>query len=176
VLGWYEATSKEQAISQSRALLRFSGAGHTAAIHSSNPQTIMDYASNVEAYRIVVNAPCSQGASGMNTNLAPTMTVGTGYFGRSSIGENVGPMHLVHWTSLAYNENIGLKLEDFSQTKLNFSGPLPEAPSDGVPRQSGSASHAKPDNIHPVSREQSDALRDDIRRIIAEELRSFLKD
>lgn len=176
VLGWYEATSKDQAISQARALLRFSGAGHTAAIHSSNPQTIMDYASSVEAYRIVVNAPCSQGASGIGSNLAPTMTVGTGYFGRSSVGENVGPMHLVHWTSLAYNENLGIGLEDFSQARLSLAGPLPEAPSDGVSRHFEGGARAKVSKFRSVSPEQSDDFRDDIRRMIAEELRSFLKD
>ena len=32
------------------------------------------------------------------------MTIGTGYFGRSSVGENIGPQHLVNWTRIAYNK------------------------------------------------------------------------
>ena len=30
------------------------------------------------------------------------MTVGTGFFGRSSLTENLQPQHLVQWTRLAY--------------------------------------------------------------------------
>jgi len=29
------------------------------------------------------------GSAGLDTNLAPTMTIGTGFFGRSSLGENL---------------------------------------------------------------------------------------
>ena len=52
--------------------------------------------------RVAVNAGCSTGAAGFDTFLAPTMTIGTGYFGRSSVGENIGPQHLVQWTKVAY--------------------------------------------------------------------------
>ena len=55
-----------------RAVLRLSGAGHSAAIHCIDPQTILDFAARVEAYRVVVNAPCSQGAAGFGTDLAPS--------------------------------------------------------------------------------------------------------
>ena len=72
---------------------------------STDEKTIIDFSSRVETYRVVVNSPSSQGCSGFATNLAPTMTVGTGFFGRSSIGENIGPQHLVHWTKIAYNAN-----------------------------------------------------------------------
>ena len=41
--------------------------------------------------RIAVNVGNSTGAAGFDTFLAPSMTVGTGFFGRSSVGENVGP-------------------------------------------------------------------------------------
>lgn len=174
VLAWFEARGSAQAIAQSRALLRLSGAGHSAAIHSSDPQMVLDYASSIECYRVVVNAPCSQGAAGIGTNLAPTYTVGTGYFGRSSVGENIGPEHLVHWTKIAYHAEATQEMNDFARTHLALSGPLAAAPADGVP---GMAAPPRPAaGLRPVSAGERDALREEIRRIIAEELRAALRE
>ena len=41
------------------------------------------YGAAVRVLRISVNAPGSTGSAGLDTNLAPTMTIGTGFFGRS---------------------------------------------------------------------------------------------
>jgi acyl-CoA reductase-like NAD-dependent aldehyde dehydrogenase len=172
VLGLYEARSMDQALRQARALLRFAGAGHSAAIHSNDDQAIMDYAAAVEVYRIVVNAPCSQGAAGFATNLAPTFTIGTGFFGRSSVGENVGPNHLVNWTRIAWHKDISRTGTAIGSAHLRHAGPLPKAPADGVPGQGrptrtpASSGSAAPDR---------DALREQIRAIIAEELRNVMK-
>lgn len=177
VLGFYVAPGKPQALAMARALLRFSGAGHSAAIHSRDPQTIIDYAAAVEAYRIVVNAPCSQGAAGLGTNLAPTFTIGTGYFGRSSIGENIGPQHLVHWSRVAFNNGEGDLAQTLARARPRYGGPLPEAPSDGVPGKSAAAlaqSHGS-FGAGASSEPGYHQLKEEIRRIIAEELRQALK-
>ncbi len=175
VLGYYVATSVTQAITQARALLRYTGAGHSAAIHSNDNQTIMDYAAGVEVYRVIVNAPCSQGAAGFATNLAPTFTIGTGYFGRSSVGENVGPQHLVNWTRIAWNSQASGNINDFQTARLNHRGKLPKAPADGVPGQSRVRREVS-DNSPRTPARTDPELREEIRRIIAEELRSALKD
>ena len=181
VLGFYVAASTSQAIKQARALLRHTGAGHSAAIHSGDNQTIMDYAASVEAYRVIVNAPCSQGAAGFATNLAPAFTIGTGYFGRSSVGENVGPQHLVNWTRIAFHKDAAAGLAaDGQMATLHHRGALPKAPADGVPGQSraGTGARVAPAGA-PVARgaaSSDQALREEIRRIIAEELRSAFKD
>lgn len=164
VLGFYTASSVQQAIPQARALLRFSGAGHSAAIHSNDTRTIMAFSAAVESYRIVVNAPCSQGASGFDTNLAPTFTVGTGFFGRSSIGENIGPQHLVNWTRIAWHKDEAGGLAELDVNALSLPGPLRKAPSDGVPGES-----------RPPRDPAAGDLREQIRKIIAEELRAVLK-
>ncbi len=175
VLGYYVATSISQAITQARALLRYTGAGHSAAIHSNDNQTIMDYAAGVEVYRVIVNAPCSQGAAGFATNLAPTFTIGTGYFGRSSVGENVGPQHLVNWTRIAWHKDDASEINTSHMAKLLHRGKLPKAPADGVPGQSR-VSREVPD-LSPQAPSRTDGnLREEIRRIIAEELRVALKD
>ena len=170
VLALHVAKSRGQAIAQARAVLRLAGAGHTAAIHATDEQVIMAYANAVEAYRVVVNAPCTQGAAGIGTNLAPTFTIGTGYFGRSSIGENVGPQHLVHWTRVAYNSDAAEGFGSFRGVGPSFEGPLPEAPADGVPGSPAPRRMAPPSGP-PVE----GATRDELRRLIAEELRDLLK-
>ncbi len=167
VLSLYVAKGQAQVLTQARALLRLAGAGHSAAIHASDPAIIRRYAMAVEAYRVVVNAPCSQGAAGFATHLAPTFTIGTGYFGRSSIGENIGPQHLVNRTRIAWNKDVDLTLDLRALTRIEHRGPLPDAPADGVPGRSASPAV-------PPSADSS--LRDEIRRIIAEELRLALRD
>ncbi|MEQ9487931.1 MAG: aldehyde dehydrogenase family protein [Alphaproteobacteria bacterium] len=176
VLAYHVAKNQKQALAQARAVLRLSGAGHSAAIHTLNEQVAIDYARSVEAYRVVVNAPCSQGAAGFATHLAPTFTIGTGYFGRSSIGENIGPQHLVHWTQMAYNSAPNESFGDYSRVDLGFDGPLPTAPSGGLDLPVQRISPAS-----PASRTNgsfggiSDAARDELRKLIADEIRNALK-
>ncbi|MDH3279679.1 MAG: aldehyde dehydrogenase family protein [Gammaproteobacteria bacterium] len=170
VLAIHTVNSRGQAIAQARAVLRLTGAGHSAAIHSMDERVAITYASAVEAYRVVVNAPCSQGAAGFGTNLAPTFTIGTGYFGRSSIGENVGPQHLVHWTRLAYNSDTSEPFGRYDGLGPVFEGPLPEAPSDGVP---GSPAPHRVQSAAATGNLDG-ATREELRRLIAEELRDIL--
>ena len=172
VLALLVARGHDQALRQARALLRYAGAGHSAAIHSTDHQSIMDYAAAVEVYRVVVNAPCSQGAAGFGTGLSPSFTVGTGFFGRSSIGENIGPQHLVHWTKIAWHERDRGMESASAIRRLRHPGPLPKAPSDGVPGESRRRPTAPPAAGEPPGR---DALREQIRQIIAEELRDMVR-
>jgi acyl-CoA reductase-like NAD-dependent aldehyde dehydrogenase len=172
VLGFYVAENKAQALAQSRGLLRMAGGGHSAAIHCRDPRTAVDFSAAVEVYRVVVNAPCSQGAAGMGTNLSPTYTIGTGFFGRSALGENLGPQHLVNWTRVAWPTDAAVTIDTSALSTLTHPGPLPEAPSDGVP---GKTRRGLP--LSPAAGGGSHGeLREEIRRIIAEELRAALKD
>lgn len=171
VLAYITCQNRNQAIANARAVLRLSGAGHSAAIHTTDEQTAIAFAAAVEVYRVVVNAPCSQGAAGYDTNLAPTFTIGTGFLGRSSIGENIGPQHLVHWTKMAYNTSESEPFGNYTSVRFPFDGPLPESPSDGVP---GSAVSMLPASDR-LERELNDVTREELRKMIAEELRAVLK-
>ncbi len=176
VLGLFTARSHKQALMQARGLLRYAGAGHSAAIHSNDTQSVMDYAAAVEVYRVVVNAPCSQGAAGFATHLDPSFTVGTGFFGRSSVGENIGPQHLVNWTRIAWNKDAGATIDLAELGRMHLPGPLPRAPSDGVPGL-GRPQGQTPGETRVGGGDPSrDALREQIREIIAAELRDLLKD
>ena len=70
-------------IDAARALLRIGGAGHSAVIHSRDPRTILAYGAAVKVLRVTVNAPGSTGSAGLDTNLAPSMTIGTGLLRRA---------------------------------------------------------------------------------------------
>lgn len=174
VLAYYVAKSPQQAIAQARAVLRLTGAGHSAAIHTQDERMAMAYASTVESYRVVVNAPCSQGASGFETNLAPSFTIGTGYFGRSSVGENIRPDHLVHWTRLAYNADPSEPMGDYQGLSYQLDGPLPKAPADGVPGE-GRRPLSTFTGMSTPSGGIDQNVRDELRQLIAEELRNVLK-
>jgi acyl-CoA reductase-like NAD-dependent aldehyde dehydrogenase len=183
VLGFVRAAHVDAGIAVARALVRMSGAGHSAAIHSRTPANVMAYAAAVKALRVVVNAPCSQGAAGFGTGLAPTFTIGTGYFGRSSVGENVGPDHLVNWTRIAYLDDATEPFGDFTGlepwSRLAPAATGREAPislgvlQEGAPPRTEKAPSASAPR-GPRAVDEVAAVREEIRRVVLEELRRAL--
>jgi acyl-CoA reductase-like NAD-dependent aldehyde dehydrogenase len=105
VLGLVRVPDARRGIDTASAMLRIGGAGHSASIHSTDARTVMAYAAAARVLRVAVNVGNATGSAGYDTNLAPTMTVGTGFFGRSSLGENLSPANLVNWTRIAYNRD-----------------------------------------------------------------------
>ena len=158
VLGFFRAADRAHGIAASRSLLRITGGGHSAAIHSRDPATIMAFGASVRALRVVVNSPCSQGAAGFGTNLAPSFTIGTGYFGRSSVGDNVGPEHLINWTRIAYNADPDEAFGDFTELE-------PWSEAEELPLQAPASG--------PAGAQVLD-MRDEVRRIVLEELRQMV--
>lgn len=177
VLGFVRVPHLEAGITTSRALVRMSGAGHSAAIHSRTPANILAFGATVKALRVVVNAPCSQGAAGFSTHLAPTFTIGTGFFGRSSIGENVAPQHLVNWTRIAYSDEAGEPFGDFGGVEAWMNRP-PLAVGREAPMSLGrlqEGAEAAPAGASLGAADDLSAIREEIRRIVLDELRSALR-
>ena len=171
VLGFVRVPHVEAGLTTSRALIRMSGAGHSAAIHSKTPANILAFGQAVKALRVVVNAPCSQGAAGFATHLAPTFTIGTGFFGGSSIGENIEPKHLVNWTRIAYSDEANEAFGDFGGMETwAEAGTIAvgrEAPMSLGKLQEGATAAVDSDEIAE--------LREEIRRMVLEELRAALR-
>jgi acyl-CoA reductase-like NAD-dependent aldehyde dehydrogenase len=175
VLGFYEAPTREAALTACRAMVRRQGAGHSAAIHATDPAIILRFGAEMNVLRIAVNAGCSTGAAGFDTFLAPTMTVGTGFFGRSSIGENIGPEHLVQWTKIAYRKDDPFGA--FEGLALPEPATRPRLPEGRIDysfdwvggRPSGGSGAAAPG---PVEGD----LRAEIRQLILEELRAIQRE
>ncbi|MEY8828691.1 aldehyde dehydrogenase family protein [Sedimentitalea sp. XS_ASV28] len=148
----------EQALTFAKHTTR-RGAGHSAAFHGEDTDRLVAFSQGVPVYRVVVNAPCSQGAAGFATHLPPSFTIGTGFAGRSSIGENLGPQHLVQWTRIAYGKDVPADLAGIDLDAVSSGRAMPAAPV------------ASPE---PATHQRSaDVSRDELRRLILEELRSL---
>ncbi|MDQ0320300.1 hypothetical protein QO002_002438 [Pararhizobium capsulatum DSM 1112] len=178
VLALMSVGTFERAKGVAQMILRMSGAGHSAAYHGEDAQQALDYAAALCVYRVVVNAPCSQGAAGFATHLAPSFMIGTGYAGRSSVGENIGPQHLVHWTRLAWNSDAAVPFGDFSHVRAPFEGPdgssrpttpSPTAAAPTVP----SPTIAPSPTTAPSQGFESGADRELLRHLILQELRQL---
>jgi acyl-CoA reductase-like NAD-dependent aldehyde dehydrogenase len=176
VLGFYEVPSREAAIAAARAMVRRQGQGHSAAIHAEDPAIILRYSAALNVLRVVVNVGNSTGAAGFDTFLAPTMTVGTGFFGRSSASENVGPQHLVQWVKVAYNKSDAAKFGKFDGLALPRPATRPRLPEGDIDYSfswaGGRPSLAK-DDAKTAAGEDTDDLRQQIRQLILEELRAM---
>ena len=177
VLGFYEAANREAALTACRAMVRRQGAGHSAAIHAKDPALLLRFAAEMNVLRIAVNVGCSTGAAGFGTFLPPTMTVGTGYFGRSSVAENIGPKHLLQWTRLAYAREAEFPAAGFAGRSLPEPPTRPRPPKGeidysfdwvgGRPSPRGGAGRSA------ASDNDGGDLRAEIRQLILEELRAL---
>ena len=180
VLGLVRVPTASRGIDAAKAVLRLTGKGHSAAIHSNDANTIMAYGAALPVLRISVNVGNSLGSSGVATNLAPSMTIGTGFYGRSSLGENLQPKHLVQYTRLAYNADTAVPFANFSglnpwQASTGSVPPYPVASNlvaSGSVAQPVSGSLAQ--HYEPMTNEAA-ALREEVRRIVIEELRRVVR-
>lgn len=183
VLGLVRVPSVARGIEAARAVLRVTGEGHSAAIHSADPATVMTYSAAVRVNRVTVNVGNSLGGAGFETDLAPTMTIGTGFFGRSSLGENLAPKHLVHHTQIAYSTANPAPLEAFVGLDP-WRQPAGEVPAYPYASNLAEGESAGPGLREPrvaaygarVEDEQGDDLREQIRRLVIEELQAMVKD
>lgn len=157
LLGLVRVPDARRGIDAARAMLRIGGAGHSAAIHSRDPRTVMAFAAAAQVLRVAVNVGASTGSAGLTTNLAPTMTIGTGFFGRSALGENLEPRHLINLTRVAYASDPSEPFGDF----------------DGLqPWNTNLDAEPFPAPDMPVDVERA---REEIRRVVLEELRELAR-
>jgi len=180
VLGYYEASTRDAALTACRAMVRNRGAGHSAAIHANHPATILKFAAELDVLRVAVNVGCSTGASGFDTWLAPTMTVGTGFFGRSSVSENIGPEHLVQWTRIAYGKAAEVAFGAFSGLSLPEPLTRPRLPEGKIDYSFNwvGGKPSRPSNVGPADSQliDGDDIRSEIRTLILEELRALQRE
>ena len=161
LLGMVRVPDARRGIDAACALLRIGGAGHSAVIHSHSPATILAYGAAVRVLRVAVNAPGSTGSAGLDTFLAPTMTIGTGFFGQSSLTENLQPRDLLQWTQVAYSSDPAEPFGQFAGLEPWTAAP-PVAPA--PPRRT---TEREPD--------AAGLSREDLRRLILEELREVVR-
>ncbi len=183
VLGFARVTDVGRACSAARAMMRDAGRGHSAAFHGRDEAAMLAFARATPALRVAVNAPLSQGAAGFGTSLGPTMTVGTGFVGGSSLGENLRPDHLVNWTRIAYPVEAGEPMGRFEGLNPWRVSALP-AQDAAIPFSQGNPPGGPvggrravvPGSVAPAPADMEiEALRSEIRQLVLEELRAALE-
>ncbi len=105
LIGYYTVEDWRQACEYCHQLLINGGIGHTLSIHSSDRNVIREFAIEKPVSRLVVNTGATQGAVGISTALAPSLTLGCGNEGGSSTSDNVGPEHLFNVRSVAFGQD-----------------------------------------------------------------------
>ena len=102
VLACFKVSSTEEGFEKCEQMLAFNGMGHSAVIHSTNDQVILEFGKRMKAGRVIVNQPSSQGAIGDIYNAyIPSLTLGCGTYGGNSVSTNVGTANLINVKKVA---------------------------------------------------------------------------
>ncbi|WP_037603889.1 bifunctional acetaldehyde-CoA/alcohol dehydrogenase [Streptacidiphilus rugosus] len=97
VLAVLTADDRTQGIELAGAMVEFNGLGHSAAVHTEDPEFAEEFGHAVKACRIIWNAPSSQGGIGDVYNaFLPSLTLGCGSYGHNSIAGNVSAVNLIN--------------------------------------------------------------------------------
>jgi acetaldehyde dehydrogenase (acetylating) len=102
ILALYAVRDTSAAIELATRLLRFGGAGHTAAVHTQMESVAKQFGAAVPAFRVCVNTSAVHGSIGYSTNLFPAMTLGCGALGSNITSDNIGPHHLMNIKRIAW--------------------------------------------------------------------------
>lgn len=97
ILACIRVKDASEGIQRSVDMVKFGGSGHSAVIHSNDPEVIHEFSQRLNTGRIMINQPSSHGAIGdlYNTNI-PSLTLGCGSFGRNSTTANVSVVNLIN--------------------------------------------------------------------------------
>jgi len=105
ILAFYTAQDFESAIELCRQINRHGGMGHTASIFSNLPDKIEYFAAVMNAGRILVNTPASQGAMGGTYNkLQPSLMLACGTSGKNITTDNISVQHLLNIRRIAWRK------------------------------------------------------------------------
>jgi len=120
ILAFYVADDFEQAIELCRQINQHGGLGHTASIFSNREDKIAYFASAINAGRILVNTPASQGALGGTYNkLRPSLMLACGTGGKNITTDNISVRHLLNIHRIARRKVCPYIKEPFVQNYLN---------------------------------------------------------
>ncbi len=106
VLAFYEAKNSDHGIEIAHDIAKFEGWGHSAIVHSDDPEIVAKFAS-VPTGRVLVNTPGIMGGMGYSTDLEPSFMLGTGTWSGSITSDNVTALHLINIKRVAINRGLG---------------------------------------------------------------------
>lgn len=97
ILAVYVEPDFDTAIARCSEITRYGGTGHTAVIYSNDDERIEYFTRVVDAGRILVNVPSTQGAlGGMVTGLEPSFMLSCGPGGGNVTMDNITARHLLN--------------------------------------------------------------------------------
>ncbi|MEI7491653.1 MAG: aldehyde dehydrogenase family protein [Bacteroidota bacterium] len=105
VLAFYRVETFDEGISMCKKINEHGGLGHTVSIFSNDDEKIRYFAQALNAGRIVVNTPSSQGAlGGLYNSLVPSMVLACGSGGKNFTTDNISTRHLLNIQRIAYRK------------------------------------------------------------------------
>ena len=106
VLAVLKATSTQDGIDKSAAMVEFHGLGHSAAIHTEDHEISKQFGHACKAIRIIENAPSTFGGIGSVYNaFIPSLTLGCGSYGANSVSNNVSAINLLNIKRIGRRNN-----------------------------------------------------------------------
>ncbi|MFD1550138.1 bifunctional acetaldehyde-CoA/alcohol dehydrogenase [Levilactobacillus fuyuanensis] len=130
VLSVYKAKSHEDAFRLCDELLHFGGLGHTAGIHTMDDDLATEFGIKMKASRVLVNTPSAIGGIGnLYNEMIPSLTLGTGSWGKNSVSHNVSSFDLLNIKTIAKRRNnmqwIKLPRVYFEKTSVRYLDDMP---------------------------------------------------
>ncbi|MFG3512963.1 bifunctional acetaldehyde-CoA/alcohol dehydrogenase [Streptomyces bobili] len=87
-------------------MVAFHGQGHSAVVHTEDRALAEGYGMRMKTVRVIVNAPSSQGAiGGIYNGLLPSLTLGCGSWGSTSVSNNVSAAQLLNIKRVSTRRN-----------------------------------------------------------------------
>ncbi|MGW5636949.1 bifunctional acetaldehyde-CoA/alcohol dehydrogenase [Streptomyces sp. NPDC003832] len=106
VLAVLRAGSAQEGFDLAADMVAFHGEGHSSVIHTEDPALAEAYGRRMKTVRVIVNAPSSQGAiGGIYNGLLPSLTLGCGSWGSTSVSNNVSAAHLLNVKRVSTRRN-----------------------------------------------------------------------
>ncbi|MFC2101276.1 aldehyde dehydrogenase family protein, partial [Bacteroidota bacterium] len=102
ILAFYSVEDFEAGLKMCKEINIHGGLGHTVSIFTSNEENLKRFALELNAGRVVVNTPSSQGAMGGTYNtLTPSLTLACGTPGKNTTSDNISAKHLLNIQRIA---------------------------------------------------------------------------
>ncbi len=118
ILSFHSAENFNHAIKLCIELNFFGGCGHTVSLFSNDEVKIKKFGLELNAGRVVINMPSSQGAvGGIYNNLAPSFTLGCGTSGNNITTDNITARNLINIQRLT-RRRINRRLFNFNNQLL----------------------------------------------------------
>jgi acetaldehyde dehydrogenase/alcohol dehydrogenase len=97
ILAFYVERDFDAAIQRCTEITQYGGRGHTASIYSNLDERIEYFSQVIDAGRILVNMPSTQGAlGGIFNSLSPSFTLACGTGGNNTTTDNISCEHLLN--------------------------------------------------------------------------------